>query len=208
MVMCNLLHRPAALLEREHFPFPSHPRRQEISSALASYNALALAHAPAASAPELEPVDGPEAAARGPAMTLQEITSALSSSLAAELAPALRELAHMADDGAVADLQMYISHVSSKRILGHADFTVRAAAVSALAALVKCDEDSLAAAGAKRKATGRPPTLEPELKNYGPLQMEKAKQKQREEAEQYSAFIATQYYYYLEVPPFLCAFSC
>jgi len=138
-------------------------------------------------------------------MTLQEITIALSSSLAAELAPALRELAHMADDGAVADLQMYISHVSSKRILGHADFNVRAAAVAALAALVKQDEDS--AAGAKRKAPGWPPMQEAELKNHGHVELERAKQKRREEAEHYSAFIATQYYYYLEVPLLLCAFS-
>ena len=38
-----------------------------------------------------------------------------------------------------------------------------------------------------------------EAKNKGGVQLERARQKRQEEAEQYSAFIATQYYYYLEV---------
>jgi hypothetical protein len=91
-------------------------------------------------------------------MTLQDITDALSSSLAGELAPALRELAHVADNGDVEDLKLYISHVSSKRILGHADFTVRAAAVAALAALVKRDENT-SLPGVLSLLTGRCPQL-------------------------------------------------
>jgi hypothetical protein len=149
------LYPHTGLLEREHFPFPAHPRRHEINSALAGYRTLALAHSPAAPAPPLPPAEG-VVAAGGPAMTLQDITDALSSSLAGELAPALRELAHVADNGDVEDLKLYISHVSSKRILGHADFTVRAAAVAALAALVKRDENT-SIAGVLSPLTGRCP---------------------------------------------------
>jgi hypothetical protein len=50
---------------------------------------------------------------------------------------------------------------------------------------------------AKRKSADALHELE--AKNKGGVQQERARQKRREEAEQYSAFIATQYYYYLEV---------
>ena len=138
-VFPRLTPHDTALLEREHFPFPVHPRRVEINAALSSYRTLALAHAPAAPAPAL-PTALAGAAARETTMTLQAVSDALSSSIADVLGPALRELARMADNGEIEELQTFITQVSSKRILGHADFIVRAAAVAALSSLVKCDE--------------------------------------------------------------------
>lgn len=189
----------SALLEREHFPFPAHPRRAEINAALTGYKTLALAHAPATPAPPLPP---PEAMGieRSPAMTLQSVSDALSSSNVSLLTPALRELARMADNNEVEDLEPCITQVSSKRILGHADFTVRAAAVAALSALVKSDE------AATRAAMRKPPVFDqpsdsagggPE-KHTARKNKEKEQEKKDMESQLYTEFISTQYYYYLE----------
>jgi hypothetical protein len=44
-LLANKIHEVLALLEREQFPIPSHPRSGEISSALTGLRSLALAHA-------------------------------------------------------------------------------------------------------------------------------------------------------------------
>jgi len=68
-------------------------------------------------------------------MSVGVIDKALASSDAATLIPALGALVLLAEDDNSDDAQSLMKQVASKRVLGHADKAVRAAAVAALAAL-------------------------------------------------------------------------
>ena len=79
-------------------------------------------------------------------MSVGAIDKALASSDAATLIPALGALVLLAEDDNADDAQSLMKQVASKRVLGHADKAVRAAAVAALAALVASDDKAAAAA--------------------------------------------------------------
>jgi hypothetical protein len=129
-----------ALLEQEHFPFPAHPRHDEIRAALGSFRTLALAHAPIPASPEFPHAGALAAASKMPTMTFQACMDVLRSSDPDAIVPALRDLGRLAVSRDLAGLKACIAQVGSKRILGHADFTVRAAAVAALSSLLKADD--------------------------------------------------------------------
>jgi len=73
------------------------------------------------------------------------VDMALASSDAATLKPALGALILLAEDDDVDDTLRLILQVASKRILGHSESSVRAAAVCALAALVASDDKAASA---------------------------------------------------------------
>lgn len=78
-------------------------------------------------------------------MSEGQVQTALASSDAATLQSALASLILLAEDDDVDSAQNIIAQVASKRILGHPEGSVRAAAVCALSALVATDDKAAAA---------------------------------------------------------------
>jgi hypothetical protein len=101
---------------------------------------LAEAEVPASVLPQ---VGGSGQAAR---MSADAVRKALDSSNAETLKPALAALVLLAEDSDIDNTQAFITMVASKRVLGLEDGSVRAAAVSAIAALVASDDKAAAAA--------------------------------------------------------------
>jgi hypothetical protein len=88
VLLATRIHEVLALLEREQFPIPNHPRSAEISGALMSLRSLALAHAaPPPSAARLKVLQPPDLQAVQPPPPVQQDSQYLTTPDGQPLAP-------------------------------------------------------------------------------------------------------------------------